>query len=558
MVTVDQFRTAILDVLAGKVAKPAGIQFDSRDELRIGVQKLLENDGLLPPLHPSVSYVTFEESDERQFRKAYDDMIAGGVIIPALEGPRFSTELLPVPFSINWQFVKQLGPSGQSTTRQVRRLCGGSMGVLKIPRLETETERTRFLREVEILDSIHHPNVVTLMDRNVDEAKGALGYVTPLGTPLNIYWDSLRGNLTPKERYDRAYEILRQLCDGLVPFHSRQHVHRDLKPENIIIIAELPIIIDFGVAIRPSDERVSLVEGRPVANRDTTPPAAQYGLHENIPAWDCYSLSCIYGYLLGTSPKPKQFHWRFHPLAEEERSSRARAVLAACSHEDTVPRDASAFIALLDSYRLHGRPVSTMTSDDEPIRKAEKKFLENQALREKRNAEEREAVDAAAQMIEPILDEVRIALQERCVGTAVLPITQYAFNPVSFAAPISPRQPIRGIIRQVYSQYASAPTGPKSPVCFFNCTCGTQPMQFKIAAYLYYSESHIQDSLRFAFNMWCRKGDGRGEDWANAVYWIRKDGTITDSESGNNVSPTDVANRARHWALYEEFWNRIA
>jgi hypothetical protein len=155
----------------------------------------------------------------------------------------------------------------------------------------------------------------------------------------------------------------------------------------VIIIEGRAILIDFGVAYRSADSRLSVIDGRVVANNFATPHPAQYGPTDVDSSWDCLSLAWLYGFLVGAAPKPKQFHWRYHPLVEEPRSDRARALLAVCSHESTLPRTADEFLASMDKFRLNGSGPETVPPDVMSVVEAEAAHADNLAREAIKKAE---------------------------------------------------------------------------------------------------------------------------------------------------------------------------
>lgn len=106
-----------------------------------------------------------------------------------------------------------------------------------------ESDVARFDREVRILAQLHHPNIVTVIDRG--EANGrhyfAMDYVE--GQRLDVYLRHRR----PTVR--QALDLFTSLCDAVNAAHLRGIIHRDLKPANILVCAaDEPHILDFGLA----------------------------------------------------------------------------------------------------------------------------------------------------------------------------------------------------------------------------------------------------------------------------------------------------------------------
>jgi serine/threonine protein kinase len=110
--------------------------------------------------------------------------------------------------------------------------------------------RRRFLRELRLLETLEHPNVVSVLAHGVD-GPGAW-YAMPLAT----------GNLA--ELIDRVagdereiFTIVRQLAAGLAYIHDSGVYHRDLKPANALYFPnERWAISDFGLA-READRQTT-------------------------------------------------------------------------------------------------------------------------------------------------------------------------------------------------------------------------------------------------------------------------------------------------------------
>ena len=110
--------------------------------------------------------------------------------------------------------------------------------------LLSEEVRSRLRTERQILATLQHPNIATLLD----------GGTAPDGTPylvmeyidgiaIDVYCD--RQQLTLEQRL----QLFRKVCAAVQCAHQNLIVHRDLKPSNILVTAEgEPKLLDFGIA----------------------------------------------------------------------------------------------------------------------------------------------------------------------------------------------------------------------------------------------------------------------------------------------------------------------
>jgi serine/threonine-protein kinase len=111
------------------------------------------------------------------------------------------------------------------------------------PELASALGPDRFLREIEIVARLHHPNILSLDDSG--EADGLLYYVMPY-----VEGESLRDRLEREEQLplDEAMRVAEEVAEALSYAHSHGVVHRDIKPENILLESGHALVTDFGVA----------------------------------------------------------------------------------------------------------------------------------------------------------------------------------------------------------------------------------------------------------------------------------------------------------------------
>jgi serine/threonine-protein kinase len=126
----------------------------------------------------------------------------------------------------------------------------------------------------------------------------------------------------------RAWQLLRELCDGLSAIHGAGLVHRDIKPENVIVEQRSgrAVIVDFGAAICAADWKSGIL-GTPYY----MPPEAFRGERPSS-AFDVYALGCLaFELLTGRRPYEATSYEEMavqHGSAPIPKASRLRPELA--------------------------------------------------------------------------------------------------------------------------------------------------------------------------------------------------------------------------------------
>jgi serine/threonine protein kinase len=201
----------------------------------------------------------------------------------------------------------------------------------------------RLAREAESAAAIDHPNVVRVLDIDLDE-QGALFLAMELVEGQDLEEQRPRfGDLT------WALPLLPQLLKALQAIHAGGVIHRDLKPSNILISNGVVKVVDFGIA-RPIREappegpvtvemtaenssEVQLTrEGSMLGSPFYMAPELAEGMENSSVASDLFSFGCIaYELLSGKRPFDK-------PLVlegmAERRSRTAPPLRTYCPHLD--------------------------------------------------------------------------------------------------------------------------------------------------------------------------------------------------------------------------------
>ncbi len=145
-----------------------------------------------------------------------------------------------------YEVLEKVNYGGQGVVyRAVQRATGRHVAVkvLLHGRLATLRERHRFEREVEILASFDHPNIVTVYESGVVERRHYVVMQFVEGVPVETHL--LFGGPSARD----VVELFVSVCRAIEYAHQRGVIHRDIKPENIIVDSDgRPFVLDFGLA----------------------------------------------------------------------------------------------------------------------------------------------------------------------------------------------------------------------------------------------------------------------------------------------------------------------
>jgi len=159
-----------------------------------------------------------------------------------------------------YKLLEELGRGGMGTVFKAEEQFGlqrpVAIKVMAPKLLDRPTSVQRFLREVQAVASLSHPNIVAAYeaDRLGKHYYLVMEYVP--GRDLNA-WLKEHGRLP----IDWACDCIRQAALGLQHAHERGLVHRDIKPSNVLVVAGDPglpplvKILDLGLA-RFTDEEI--------------------------------------------------------------------------------------------------------------------------------------------------------------------------------------------------------------------------------------------------------------------------------------------------------------
>ncbi len=205
-----------------------------------------------------------------------------------------------------FRLLEVLGEGGMGTVYRAERADGEFSQQVAIKFIGSwirdRATVARFRAERQILASLQHPNIVSLLDGGVTaegEAYLVMEYVD--GQPITAYCK------------DRALDLEGRLglfihvCAAVQSAHAHLIVHRDLKPGNVLVTsAGVPKVVDFGVAklLAPAAEG-----SIPITRMFPGPLTPDYASPEQLrsqpvtTACDVYALGVLlYELLTGSRP----------------------------------------------------------------------------------------------------------------------------------------------------------------------------------------------------------------------------------------------------------------
>jgi len=104
-------------------------------------------------------------------------------------------------------------------------------------------QQHRFEREIDLIASLQHPNIVTVYDSGVAQGHYYFAMEYIHGLPLDTYMSAKNWDV------DETLQLFQKICSAVNSAHQRGVIHRDLKPANIRVDMDgEPHVLDFGLA----------------------------------------------------------------------------------------------------------------------------------------------------------------------------------------------------------------------------------------------------------------------------------------------------------------------
>lgn len=216
-----------------------------------------------------------------------------------------------------YEILNKLGEGTFGEVHKARQKSSGAVVALKRILLRNEKEGFPItaLREIRILKSLDHENILALIDMSVqrgDRAERQKGSVYMVSPYMDHDLAGLLANPAVHLELSHIKCYLKQLLNGINYLHHQNYMHRDIKTANILIDNKGNLLIaDFGLARHYDEEPPRPGYGAGVAHKSYTamvvtrwyrPPELVLGESRYTSAIDMWGIGCVLGEMFRRVP----------------------------------------------------------------------------------------------------------------------------------------------------------------------------------------------------------------------------------------------------------------
>lgn len=200
--------------------------------------------------------------------------------------------------------IREVGKGAYGCVAAFRSPEGLAVAIKKMSLAGDLTDGRRIVREIRLLQSLEHPNIVPVFDLLPPMEDDAAAEVFLV---MELMDTSLHRVLTSRQKLNDEHFswFTAHLLEGLKYLHSRDVIHRDLKPANLLVNRDCTLkICDFGLARLAHESCVSEEEGMTdyVCTRWYRAPEVVLSASRYTKAIDMWSVGCILAEMLGRTP----------------------------------------------------------------------------------------------------------------------------------------------------------------------------------------------------------------------------------------------------------------
>jgi eukaryotic-like serine/threonine-protein kinase len=208
-------------------------------------------------------------------------------------------------FLDNYVILDLLGRGGMGKVFKAQHTKLNRIVALKVIRNDRrgdERATKRFMREIEALGSMSHPNIIAAYDAEI--TSNDLFYVMEWVDGMDLgFYVKQHGPLEVAE----TVRFLAQLCNALQHIHEHRLIHRDIKPSNLLRTKDGSMVklLDLGL-VRNEFSRIGIEltrVGSILGTPDFISPEQAFSPSETDIRSDLYSVGCTFYFLLtGQAP----------------------------------------------------------------------------------------------------------------------------------------------------------------------------------------------------------------------------------------------------------------